>query len=213
MTGLFRENQTDIQKNHSVKADLGRLRKNIRKAVVAMLKDKTAVGARVFPNASVPPWESELPVILVYQRSEPTTQLGQSPKELIRSLDLAIEIIAKGPEENVDLATPEAGVKSLEDTLDDIAEQVESELHADDTLQGTCDESELNNTEFEFESVGALPIGSARLTYTASYTTMVPRDTAKQDANDDFKTNQVDTNIGDDENTRESTDTVDLPTS
>jgi len=204
-------NQKGIQKNGYVKADLGRLRKNIRKAVVAMLKDNTDAGARVFPNSSVPPWESELPVILVYQRNEPTSKLGHTPKELIRNLDLAIEIVAKGPEENSDLVTPEVGVKSLEDTLDDIAEQVECYLHADDTLQGTCDESELNSTEFEFESIGGLPIGSARLTYTASYTTMVPRDTSKQDADSDFTKNEIDYNIGDDENTREANDTVDLP--
>lgn len=206
-------NQTGIQKNGFVKADLGRLRKNIRKAVVSILKGKTDAGDRVFPNASVPPWEEELPVILVYQRNEPVSPIGMSPKELQRSLNLAIEIVAKGPEENSDLNTPEAGVKSLEDILDDIAEQVECHLHADDTLQGTCDESELTNTEFEYESVGALPIGSAQLTYEARYTTMVPRDTSKQDANADFATNDIDYNIGDDENTIEANDTVDLPTS
>lgn len=209
---IFKD-QEGIQKNRYVKADLGRLRKSIRKAVVAMLKGNTDAGDRVFPNATVPPWEQELPVILVYQRSEPVSNLGLTPKEIIRNLDLAIEIVAKGPEENVDLATPEPGVKTLEDILDDIAEQVECYLHADDTLQGTCDESELTNTEFEFEMDGALPIGSARLTYTASYTTMVPRDTSKQNAGDDFTKNEIDYNIGEDEDTREANDSVDLPTS
>ncbi len=202
-----------IQRNGVVKADMGRLRKAIRKAVVDILKGNTDAGDRVFPNASVPPWSNELPVILVYQRTEPAREISMSPKELQRSLDLAIEIVAKGPEENSDLATPEPGVKSLEDQLDDIAEQVECFMHADDTLQGTCDESVLTTTEFEFESVGEMPIGSARLTYEASYTTMVPRDTSKQDANADFATNDIDYNIGEDENTREANDTVDLPTS
>lgn len=205
--------QTGLQKNHAVKADLGRLRKLIRKAVVEILKGNTDAGARVFPNATVPPWVEELPVILVYQVSESVSTLGDSPKEIIRSLTLAIEIVAKGPEENVDLATPEPGVKSLEDTVDDIGEQVECFMHADDTLKGTCDKSDLTNTEFDFEPSGGVPIGSARLTYTASYTTMVPRDTSKQNAGDDFKTNEIDYNIGDDENTREATDTVDLPIS
>lgn len=209
---IFKD-QVGIQKDGVVVPDLGHLRKNIRKAVVAMLKDKTDVGARVFSNSSVPAWEEELPVILVYQRTESAVEFAMAPKELRRSLDLAIEIVAKGPEENSDLQTPETGVKSLEDQLDDIAEQVECLLHADDTLQGTCDESSLTNTEFEFESVGALPIGSARLTYEALYNTMAPRDTSKQNADDDFETNQVDYNIGDDENTREASDKVDLPTS
>lgn len=205
--------QKGIQKDRHVKADLGRLRKNIRKAVVAMLKGNTDAGDRVFPNATVPPWEDELPVILVYQRSESASLLGLTPKELNRDLDLAIEIVAKGPEENVDLSTPETGVKTLEDILDDIAEQVECYLHADDTLQGTCDESVLSSSDFEFEMDGALPIGSARLTYTASYTTMVPRDTSKQDAANDLATNNIDYHISDEDNTVEANDTVDLPTS
>lgn len=201
-----------IQKNGAVKGDLGRLRKEIRKAVVSILKGKTDAGDRVFPNASVPLGEKELPVILVYQRTEPVKELGSSPKELLRSLDISIEIIALGPEENLDLQTPEPGVKSLEDQLDDIAEQVECYLHADDTLQGTCDESELNTTEFEFESSGGVPVGSARLTYTASYTTMVPRGPDKQSASDDFETNIIDYHIGDEDNTIEANDKVDLPT-
>lgn len=200
-----------IQTNNAVIADKGRLRKLIRKKVVEILKGKTDAGDRVFPNATVPPWEEELPVILIYARTEPATELSMAPRELNRSLDLAIEIIAKGPEENVDLQTPEPGVKTLEDILDDIAEQVECEMSRDDTLQDTCDDSVLTTTEFEFESVGALPIGSARLTYEVSYTTMSPRDLIKQGVDDDFKQNQIDYNIGDDENTVEANDTVDLP--
>ena len=108
----------------------------------------------------------------------------------------------------------------MEDILDDIAEQVEKLLADDDSLQGTADSSILINTEFEFDSAGGKPVGSCRLTYGVTYYTMSPRDINTQNLNDgfeetgpqDFETNNVEYNIGDDENTREATDTVVQPT-
>ena len=201
-----------IQTNSVIPKNQNKLRKVIRKKVVEILKGQTDVGAAVFPNATVPPWHNELPVILVYPRSEGISLYGQAPKELERDLDLTIEIIATGPEENEDLSTPDVGEKTLEDILDDIAEQVEQALDVDDSLQSTCDGSSLQNTEFEFDAGGGSPIGSCRLTWGITYYTMAPRDTEGQGTDDDFKTSKVEFNIGDDENTRESVDTVVLPT-
>lgn len=202
-----------IQDNASPPLDKGKARKIIRKKVVSILKNTTDAGARVFPNASVPPWEEELPVILVYPRSESASKYAEAPRELEREIDFAIEVVAKGPEENTDLQTPESGVKSLEDILDDIAEQIECEMSRDETLGGTTDDSILTNSEFEFENVGGLPIGSVRLTYSMTYYTMSPRSIDKQKVTTDFKKTGIDYNIGDDENTREATDEVDLPQS
>lgn len=205
-----------IQDNEAVAADKGKLRKLIRKKIVEILKNKTDAGERVFPNASIPQWadNDELPAILIYQKSETASKYAEAPRELERDIDFTIEIVAEGPEENIDLNTPAVGQKSLEDILDDIAEQIECEMSRDDALQDTADDSILTNTEFEFESGGSQPIGSARLTYTVTYFTMLPRDTSKQNINlADNKTQQIEYNIGEDENTREATDKVDLPQS
>jgi len=195
----------------AVPKDQGKKRKLIRKKVVELLKGATDAGTAVFPNASVPPWQEELPVILVYPRSEGATEYAQAPRELERDLDLAIEIVAAGPEENEELETP-GSEKSLEDILDDIAEQVENVLDADDSLGCTADESMLENTEFEFDASGGQPIGSCRLTYGVTYYTMSPRNTDNQNAKDSFNSSNVKYNIGDDENTREAEDTVNQPT-
>lgn len=200
-----------IQTNLGPAKDKGKLRKLIRKKIVEILTGATDAGVRVFPNASVPPAEEELPVILVYPRSESAGKYAESPRELERDLDLAIEIVAKGPEVNVDLETPKEGEKTLEDILDDIADQIECAMSRDETLQGTADDSILTNTEFEFESVGGLPIGSARLTYSVTYFTMLPRDVSKQSGLAAFKKVEADWNIGDDENTREADDSIDIP--
>ncbi len=201
-----------IQTNGVVAPDKGKLRKLIRKKVAELLKGKTDVGDGVFPNASVPPWHSELPVILVYPRTETSSEYATAPKELERDLDLVIEIVATGPEENLELESPGQN-KSLEDILDDIAEQIEQILSADDSLGGTADESILTNTELEFDSAGGSPVGSCRLTYAVTYFTMSPRDTSKQDVNDTFVKNKVEYNISKvDENTREAEDEVVQPT-
>lgn len=192
-----------------IPVDKGKLRKTIRKKVVEILKGNTAVGDRVFPNASIPPWSDELPVILVYPRSESASEYADAPRELERELSLELELIAAGPEENEDAGSPENLEKSLEDILDDLAEEVEGLLAADETFGGVCDDSVLTNTEFEFDRSGAQPIGSARLTYLVTYYTMSPRTEPTQP---DFETNKVDYNIGEDENTREATDTVDMDT-
>lgn len=143
-------------------------RKEIRKKIVELLKGKTDAGNRVFPNASVPQWEEELPVILIYPRSETAEEYAIAPRELERDISLAIEIVAKGPEVDEEGNEPE-GATSLEDILDNIAEQVEAIMAADDTLGCTADNSILKNTEFEFEAAGGLPIGSCRLTYSVTY--------------------------------------------
>lgn len=201
-----------IQDNEAVAADKGYSRKKIRKKVVELLKGNTAAGTKVFPNASVPPWEEELPVILVYPRTEPTDVYATAPREYARSLSLAIEIIAAGPEENDELVTPDSGVTSLEDVLDDIAQEIEDIFDKDDSLDGNASESFLTNSEFEFDADGGQPIGSCRLTYNVIYHTMSPRDTSDQENIEDFEGNDIEYNISTDENTREAEDTVNLPT-
>lgn len=202
-----------IQLNSAPKVDQSKQRKIIRKKIVEILKNKiTGVGPRVFPNASIPPWDEELPVILIYPRSEGATKYAEAPRELARDLDLAIEIMAKGPEVDEDGNEP-VGKKSLEDILDDLTEQVECEMSRDETLQGVADDSILTNTEFEFLGDGGSPIGSARLTYAVTYYTMSPRTIDKQGILHDFKKAQVDWHTGDvDDDTREAKDTVDIPT-
>lgn len=199
-----------IQDNNAPAADKGKLRKLIRKKIAEILKGKTDAGDSVFPNASIPPSHKELPVILIYPRSESASEYAIAPRELERDLDLTIEIIATGPEVNEELVTPGKN-KTLEDILDDIAEQVECEMSADDSLGGTADDSRLQNTELEYDATGGSPIGSCRLTYGVTYFTMSPRDTSKQNVTDTFKSSKVEYNIGEDENTREAEDTVIIP--
>jgi hypothetical protein len=196
--------------NEVIPVDKGRLRKVIRKKVAEILKGKTDAGDRVFPNSAVPSWVEELPVILVYPRAEPASKYSQAPRELERELAIEVEIVAKGPLTDEDGNEP-IGQKSLEDILDDIAEQVECEMSRDETLGSTVDDSILTNTEFEFDGAGSEPIGSARLTFSATYFTYYPRNVDKQIDLDDFKKSEIDYHIGDAADTVEGNDDLDLP--
>jgi len=202
-----------IQDNGAPPEDKGRTRKAIRKKVVELLKaaDISDVSGKVYPNASVPSWQEELPVVLVYQRNESASEYAQAPREYQRTFNLAIEIVAEGEEENDQLETPGSGLKSLEDILDDIAEEIECALSIDDTLDNVCSESMYQSTEFEFDSAGGRPIGSARLNYAVTYYTMSPRDIEKQGVVDDFSKANIDYQLTDDENINEATDELDIP--
>lgn len=200
-----------IQDDGVIAPDKGKLRKLIRKKVAAILKNKTDAGPRVFPNSSIPPWESELPVILVFPKSESASKYSEAPRELERSFDLIVEIMGKGPEIDEEGNAP-SGKKSLEDILDDIAEQVECEISRDDSLGGTADDSILTATDFEFDGAGALPLGSARLTFSITYFTYYPRSVDKQVGLTDFNKNEIEYHIGEENDaTREAKDTVDIP--
>ena len=192
-----------------------RQRKLIRKKIIEILTGTTDAGARVWANQSTPAWEEQLalgPMILVYPRSEGAETYAIAPRELKRTLDLAVEIIAAGPEADDE----KSGAPSLSDILDDVSHQVECELSRDDTVGCTASDIQLTNTEFEFTNEGAVPFGSARLLYTVTYYTNVPEDIAKQTVTPDFTTAASDWHVGhhDDDpdlTNTEANDEVDIP--
>lgn len=185
-------------------------RKAIRKKIVELLKDKTDVGKKVFPNASVTKAQEELPLILIYPRTETAEEFAETPRELKRTITMAIEVVASGPEVDEEGNAPK-DKKTLEDCLDDIAEQIECELAIDDTLGSACDKSILTSTEFEFDGNGASPVGSVRLSYDVTYFRRSPDDLKAQlDKLPDHTTAETEWNIGEDPDTREAKDTIDV---
>jgi len=191
-----------------------RQRKLIRKKIISILKGKTAAGDRVHDNESTATWEEELaigPVILIYPRSEPAEEFAVAPKELKRTLEVAIECIAQGPESSDE----KSNGPSLSDILDDLTHEVECELSRDDTLGDTASDIILTNTEFEFESRGAVPFGSARLLYTVTYYTLTPENLAKQVGVAALKKLDVDWKVGHDDDApdteTEANDSIDIP--
>lgn len=140
-------------------------RREIRSAIAAALLNKTAAGARVFPSRTNTLTEDELPAIMVLSRSEkiPQTERGYPPSgwnaSIRRMATIAIEAIAQAFDD-------------IDDVLDELAEQVESELEHLTIAGMESAELRLTETDIDVNYEGRLPIGAARLTYEVTYFTV-----------------------------------------
>lgn len=194
-------------------------RKQIRRAFKERLKGKTNALENVFSNiASATPREGT-PTILIYTSKEDVEEIGSAPKKYKRLLELSIEIVAEGSED------PDNADNYLEDILDDIAEQVETELNRDETFgfytdyRGKkiplVDTLDLQTVNFRFEGEGNKPIGSLILTYQVTYTEFRPADIEEQDNVGNFKKAVVDYKVGHHDsppdNVIEATDIINIP--
>lgn len=158
-------------------------RQVIREKVAALLSGATGAGARVFQSRVVPYRRLELPAIAVYARSEqvdPESRLT-APRELTRSLQLAVEIAERLSED-------------VDDALDALALQVEKVFDADPTLGGEAGDSLLGSTQIDLVEDGDKPIGVAILTYEITYRTDAPD--ADDVSLDDLVTVSTQTSLG-----------------
>ncbi len=202
-------------------------RKGIRNGIKGILKAAnggaglgSGVGLNIFTNLATAQWSEDLPLVVIYSQSEEIGILGDSPREYKRTLELAIEIMASGPE---DPNTTDGDL--LEDILDDIAEEIETELNRDETVGelaklfgNSCklvDELILGTVEFEFTGEGSKPTGSCRLIYNVVYHEFRPA-SLDQQTTDDFETAQAEWFVGHHDEAPdaivEATDTVTIPT-
>lgn len=159
-----------------------------------MLKGKTIAGARVYTNQAAATWVEELPVILIYVKSEDVIKFNQAPRELRYDMQVVIEIIAKGTE--APFADDDT---TVEDILDDIIEVVKCVMARSETLDGTADDSILTAIEFDFVGDGQKPVGAARMVYNVTYVEASPQETCPQEGLGDFETVNVDYNLDGDE--------------
>ncbi len=138
-------------------------RKEIRHAVVELLKGKTDCGDNVFASRVRSVFELELPCILVWTKAEPVKIYTEAPREYEKNLLVAIEILAKGDDD-------------LDDVLDDIASDVEYWMHQDHTKRELSSDTTLKSTEITLDKSGDQLIGATILTYELPYYSEAVRD-------------------------------------
>lgn len=143
-------------------------RQVIREAVQAALKGaspnyNTSAGARVQETRLGPHKQAELPAVAVYTLDESVdvAASGNSPRELARNLDLAVEGWARASSD-------------VDDSLDALALEIERAMHADPTFGGTVADSMLGATEIGMKLDGDRPMGCVRLVYSVRYYTFAP---------------------------------------
>lgn len=149
-------------------------RQLIRQATkTALVNAATAAGSRVYETRILPFRRTTLPALAVYTLVESVDEADKgAPRELVRNLQLAIE------------GSVEAG-ENVDDELDSLALQVETAMHADDSLGGTAEDAVLESTEVTVVEDGSKPVGVVRLVYAVTYRTYAPASVA---APDDFNT-------------------------
>jgi hypothetical protein len=155
---------------------MGHPRKEIRQAVAAQISGETAAEDRVYTTREVPYKRGGVPAIAVYTPEEEVDgETPTAPRELVRSLQVFIEGVCVGGE-------------TVDDTIDDLAEEIETAMHADETLGGKAGDSILSRTETAvFEDAGK-SFGLVRLVYVVMYQTYAP---AEVSTPDDFLTADV----------------------
>ena len=135
----------------------------IRHAVATLLRGaNTAAGARVFTTRVDPYRRPELPALAVYTLDESSEVIeGSSPRELKRTLQLAVEAEV-------------AMAKNVDDVLDDLALQIELALHQDPTWGGVAEDSNLDSTEIQVLGEQDKQVGVVRMVYQVTYLSNVP---------------------------------------
>ncbi len=137
-------------------------RKLIRQRIAAVLMNNTGAGKHVYASRALPLWWDEegdqVPAILVYTREESAEIWQVAPREMKRSLRVAVEIAAKANE-------------GLDDTLDDIAHQVERIMSENQTLGGACGDILLDRTEITIVGDGEKVHGACLIEFIVTYYT------------------------------------------
>lgn len=110
-------------------------RKTIRDALATLLLNKTAAVDRVYSNRSRPQSVSKLPAIGIYNAGDTAALFDESPRRYRRQFNIAVDCYVK-----------DTGGDEIDDTLDDLADEVERAVFADTTVGGTVSDIRLGET-------------------------------------------------------------------
>lgn len=135
------------------------VRQQIRDRIVTNVTGLTTTGNRVFKSRVYPLNADTMPALLVYSTSEESSiDVMGSPGSLMRTATIAIE----GYVRNITI---------YDNLIDDICQEVEVAMAADQTLNGLAKNSFLSGTEISYTGEGDQPIGVVTMNYVVQYRT------------------------------------------
>lgn len=176
-------------------------RTKIRKALVALIKDRTNAKSNVVDQRTLTNWIKDLPAINIYLKNEDITEFTQAPRSLKRIVSCEFQIVVSATEESI-----------AADKLEEIIEQVEDLIDMDDTIGDNVQTMMLNNIEIEEDPGGDEPVIAARVVYNATYLSDSPRTRKGQGADGNLAT--IDAKypfVGTDADTPKTEDTITVP--
>jgi hypothetical protein len=134
-------------------------RQTIREQVGTTLTGLTTTGSNVYQSRVYPLQESNLPALLIYTKEESSEAIVMGSNRVIeRELTLAVEAYVKTN-------------SNSDDTIDTIAEEVETAIGADSTLNNKAKDVFLVSTDINYVGEGENPVAVATLNFLVSYCT------------------------------------------
>jgi predicted metal-dependent phosphoesterase TrpH len=131
-------------------------RRQIREALLARLTGLALTGSRVFSGRVNPLTDGELPAIVIATDGEENIQSAQEPVQ--RTLSFAVRGVARNADD-------------VEDTLDELGEQVEAAVAAGPLLPGKSINTRLIAVAVDLAGDGVQPHGQIVMTYVVDYFT------------------------------------------
>lgn len=138
---------------------MAHVRKQIRDAVITAVTGLTTTGSNVFRSRIYPLEQTKLPGLCVFTRSE---TVDFDTLTIARSVSRVLDVIIEGYV---------SATANYDDTLDQIAVEVEEALAADVTLGGLAKDTQVTAFEADFSGDGEQPVAVGRFTVTVQYRT------------------------------------------
>lgn len=139
---------------------MSHVRKQIRDYFAVSLNNLTTTGSNVFASRVYPLQSESLPAVLVYTTNEDSDEVAFSKQRVQnRIVDVMVEGYVKA-------------ITNFDDTLDQIAREVEEALFDDPTCGGLSQNMILSSTETEYSGDGEAPVGTIRMTFQVNYRTV-----------------------------------------
>lgn len=138
---------------------MAHVRKQIRDAIVTAVTGLTTTGSNVFRSRLYPLESSKLPGLCIFTRSE---AVEFDTLTMSRSINRVLDVIIEGYV---------SATANYDNTLDQIAVEVEEALAADATLGGLAKDLQVTAFEADFSADGDQPVAVGRFTVTVQYRT------------------------------------------
>ena len=139
---------------------MAHVRKLIRDNITTTLTGLATTGANVYQTRLFALGESKLPAICVYTKSEATEYSTITrPRTQMRNLDVNIEFFVKG-------------TLNIDNSLDQIALEIEEALYTDNTRGGYAKDTKITEFEADYNPDGEQSVGVGRFTVSVTYVTI-----------------------------------------
>jgi hypothetical protein len=139
---------------------MAHIRKLIRDDITTTLTGLTTTGSNIYQTRVYPLADDKLPGLAIYTSSESTEYATiNPPRTQIRTLTVSVEIYVRG-------------LTGYDNTLDQIALEIEEALYTDLTRGGYAKETRVTGFEAEFSGEGDEPVAYATMSVEVDYMTL-----------------------------------------